>query len=179
MPDPTIREILANNFLFRGLSPEELTELADQVWVENHPEGETIVRESAPADALFLLVSGGVNVVKRNGQFLAYLGPGGFFGEMALFIKDSQRTANVIAAEPTRCVVLSKEFVERFCEQFPSTGLKIYRAIIESLAQRLQATSADLAMLMEAQVKGQDQIEGIVARARAKRESNHEDPNTE
>lgn len=174
MSDPTIREILANNFLFRDLSPEELTELTEQVWVENHPEGETIVQENAPADALFLLVSGGVNVVKRNGQFLAYLGPGGFFGEMALFIKDSQRTADVVAAEPTRCIVLSKDFVERFCHAFPETGLKIYRAIIESLAQRLQATSADLAMLMEAQVKNQEQVESIVERARAKRDGTGE-----
>lgn len=169
MADPTIREILAGNFLFRDLSHQELTELTDQVWVENHPTGELIVREGDPADALFLLVSGGVNVIKEGDQFLAYLGPGGFFGEMALFTSDSFRSADVQAAEPTRCVVLSKDFVHQFCEDHPATGIKIYRSIIQSLSQRLRATSADLAMLMQSQVKSQAEVSAIVARVKAKR----------
>ncbi len=174
MSDQSIREILAGNFMFRELSSDELTELTEQVWVEKHPAGEVIEREGEPADALFLLVSGGVDVIKKSGQFLAYLGPSGFFGEMALFSDEGVRSATVDAAEAPRCVVLSKDFVHRFCEEPPDTGIKIYRAIIESLSQRLQATSADLAMLMQSEVKSQGEVANIVERAKAKAQSREE-----
>lgn len=163
----TIRTALAGNFLFNTLEPAELDVLSEKVWVENFAGGDTIVAEGDDADSLFLVVEGGVNVAKRDGQFLAFLGPGGFFGEMALFSTASKRTADVEAASDTKCAVVNKSFIHDFCNSNPSAGIKIYRAIIEALAQRLEATSADLAMLMHNQVKAQDDVSDMVARAKA------------
>ncbi len=120
--------------------------------------GATIVGENDPADELFLVVEGGVNVVKRGGQFLAYLGRGGFFGEMALFTQALRRTADCVAADATTCVVIGASVLASYCDSHPASGLKIYRAIIRVLSERLQATSADLAMLMSTHAHPQDDV---------------------
>lgn len=168
-PAAGLRQVLHENFLFSTLADGELDALASQLWLEEFSAGATIVHEGEAADALYLVVQGGVNVAKQNGQFLAYLGRGGFFGEMALFTEGATRSANCIAALDTTCAVIRKEALHRFCEERPETGIKIYRTIIRTLSERLQATSADLAMLMGAQVRQQDAVSKMVEQAKAKK----------
>jgi CRP-like cAMP-binding protein len=149
MSDPAkVAEALKNNFLFGGLTDDELGHLGSQVWTETIPAGSLIVREGDTADALYLVLEGGVNVIKSTGQFLSYLGVGGFFGEMALFLREARRSASCLAASDTTCLVLGKSILEKFADEHPVAGIKIYRVIIETLAERLQTTSADLAHLM-------------------------------
>jgi trk system potassium uptake protein TrkA len=165
-PSPEILRSLQQNFLFSALTETEAQDLAAKVWVEETEAAALIVRENDVADALFVVIEGGVNVTKANGQFLAFLGPGGFFGEMALFTQASHRTANCVATVRTRCLVVRKEVLDAFCAARPATGLKIYSTIIRTLAERLQATSGDLALLMGAQVQPQSQISNLVEEAK-------------
>jgi CRP/FNR family transcriptional regulator, cyclic AMP receptor protein len=166
-PSASLRDVLKQNFLFASLSDQELDALCSQVWVEQFPPNTIIVREGDVVDALYLVVDGGVNVAKQDGQFLAYLGRGGFFGEMALFSEGATRSASCIATRETTCAVLRKDTLHDFCSKRPDLGVKIYRVIIRTLSERLQATSADLAMLMRAQVKPQDVVARLVDQAKA------------
>lgn len=168
--DPATRDVLHENFLFHALERAELDGLLHHVWHEDYASDQRIVTEGEVADALYLVVKGGVNVTKASGQFLAYLGRAGFFGEMALFADGAKRTAHCTAAMPTRCAVVRKDHLEAFCNEQPEAGLKIYRTIIRTLSERLQATSADLAMLMATQVKPQADINSLVEKAKSKRE---------
>lgn len=170
--DEEIRASLRKNFLFSTLSDEETAALAIKLSVERAPAGALIVREADVADALFLVLVGGVNVTKANGHFLAYLGPGGFFGEMAVFAETSRRSANCVAVKDTTCVVVRKEILDQFCNERPATGLKIYRSIIRTLAERLTATSSDLALLMGTQVHAQATVTQLVEEARKKKSKN-------
>ncbi len=172
METPTttaVGDALRRTFLFSALDDDELTALAAEVWLEQIPAGSVIVREGDEADALYVVVSGGVNVTKSDGQFLAYLGPGGFFGEMALFLAGSRRSATCVSTADTTCAIIRQDVLTSFCDARPPAGLKIYRAIIGTLAERLQSTSADLAALMGTQVKRQSTIDDLVAAAKAKR----------
>jgi uncharacterized protein YhbP (UPF0306 family) len=66
--------------------------------------GEVIVRQGAPADKFFVVVEGEVEVVRdaEGGEKeLARLGPGSFFGEVAI-ITGRSRTATVRATQPAR-----------------------------------------------------------------------------
>jgi CRP-like cAMP-binding protein len=161
---------LKNNYLFKSLTDNQLEDLAENVWLDRHKEGEIIVREGDYADTLHIVVKGGVNVTKADGQFLAYLGPGGFFGEMALFQESTCRSANCEANDSTVCAVVRKAVLEQFCDQHPEAGLKIYRIIIKTLSERLQATSADLAFLMGTQVKKQAKVDEMVSEAHKSKE---------
>ncbi len=169
MSEIEVGPALRRNFLFASLSDDEIAALAAEVWLETIPGHSVIVRENEDADALYLVVDGGVNVTKQDGRFLAYLGKDGFFGEMAIFTEGAKRTATCETAIDTTFAVVRKDVFEQYCDANPQAALKIYRAIIRTMAERLQATSADLAALMAAQVKSQSDIDSIVERARRKK----------
>lgn len=164
-----VAEALRKNFLFVDLDEAEIGKLAEEVWLERIPSRSIIVRENDGADALYLVVEGGVNVTKE-GRFLAYLGKDGFFGEMALFTEGSKRTASCETAIDTTFAVIRKDVFTHYCDANPTTALKVYRAIIRTMAERLQATSADLAALMAAQVRSQSDVSSMVERARKKKQ---------
>lgn len=162
--DDKVRAALHKNFLFASLAPGELDALSGALELRSFPENAIIVQEDDPADSLFLVIEGSVNVIKANGQFLAVLGQNGFFGEMGLFVEGSKRTAHCIAATPALCAVLDKQSLERFCEARPASGLTIMREIVRALSDRLRATSADLAMAMT--VRPQAEVSSMVEAAR-------------
>ncbi len=165
-PDPQVLAALRNNFLFANLDDEEATALAREVWLEHIPARSLIVREGDEADALYLVVTGGVNVTKADGRFLAYLGKDGFFGEMGVFTPGQRRTATCETALDTLFAVVRRDVLTRYCDENPLAAVKIFRAIIRTMSERLQTTSADLAMLMSTQVKPQRDVDDIVARVR-------------
>ncbi len=79
--------------------------LARQSTVVDVAPGEAVVRQGAPADALFLIESGTLNVKSHDEANheveLASLGPGDFFGEIGL-LQSIPRTATVTATTPGR-----------------------------------------------------------------------------
>ncbi len=157
-------DLLRKNFLFRELDEAELTRLADVCAEETHPAGKAIVSEGETGHELYLVLKGGVNIVKGEGQsFLSYIGSGGYFGEMAVFMEAAVRTASCVAAMETITLKLTRATLDSYCEQNPHAGVRVYRAVIKALAERLQATSGDLAMLMKAQIMDQSKIAGVVA----------------
>ncbi len=157
--------LLRKNYLFAKLTDAELGELEPYLESRSYNAAEFVVKEGDPGDSLYLVASGGVNVTKNpDGHFLSYLGSGGYFGEMALFMPNSARTANCVAALPTKCLILQKDALEKYAAQHPVPGNKIYREIIRALAERLAATSGDLAMLMRSQVKDQVDVSAIMAK---------------
>lgn len=163
MLDETL-EILSKNFLFADLTPEELLELKGYLRPESFEAGEHIVREGEEGDSLYLVTKGGVNVTKEpDNHFLSYIGSGGYFGDMALFMPHSVRTASCIAAMKTECQSIDKASLEEFCTTYPVPGNKIYREIIRAISERLAITSADLAMLMKQEMMGQSKVSEIVA----------------
>ncbi|MBN1962430.1 MAG: cyclic nucleotide-binding domain-containing protein [Deltaproteobacteria bacterium] len=169
-PPEQVHQALSRNFLFADLNDDEITVLANEVWLERIPAHSTIVRENDDADALYLVVEGGVNVTKKDGRFLAYLGHDGFFGEMAIFTEGAKRSATCTTSLDTTFAVIRKESFEQYCENNAASAIKIYRAIIRTMAERLQATSADLAALMATQIKAQSSIDSIVEKARKKKQ---------
>jgi len=163
--------VLGKNFLFQGLSAEQIAVLVQSVELEYIDAGTTIVYEGDQAESLYIVVEGGVNVLKGEKQFLASLGPGGFFGEMALFLEGSLRSASCQAIMDTTCVKIRRLDLDRFCDQHPRAGLQIYRAIIRTLAERLHNTSEDLAFLMGTQVRTQEEVSKLVQRVKGKEKS--------
>jgi CRP-like cAMP-binding protein len=92
---------------FAHLGQEELKEVLEQgAWLNIAP-GEVIVREGDAGDAFYAISSGQVEV-SREGQQVRAMGPGTFFGEVALLL-DVPRTATVTARTPVRAFRLGRE----------------------------------------------------------------------
>ncbi len=124
--------------LFSGLSDRQLRGLVRSAADRSYPQGATIVKQGEPGIGLYLIVEGKVDV-RRRSRKLASLGRGHFFGETALF-GEAPRTADVIATEPTRCLVLSRWEFWGFAMGRP----EILRSILEEMVRRLAETDQAL-----------------------------------
>ncbi len=117
----------------RELSPPELDQLQRGLVSEARGAGEVILREGDPGDAMYLLREGRCRVI-RDGDLLAELGPGDYFGELAL-IATGSRTASVVAANDVSLLRLPAEL-------FHSVLLANFEAALrldEGCADRLDA----------------------------------------
>jgi CRP/FNR family transcriptional regulator, cyclic AMP receptor protein len=124
--------------IFSGLTPKQLGSMARDAKERTFAEGASVVKEGDQGVAFYLVLEGRVDVRRKNRK-LASLGPGQFFGEMALFT-DQPRSADVIASEPTKCLVIARWDFWGFAMGQP----KILRTIIEEIAHRLSETNKAL-----------------------------------
>ena len=119
--------------LFTGVGPADLAAIGERAIEVDFPAEHVIARQGEIGTGLFVIIEGSVRVV-RDAQELARLRVGDFFGEMSV-IDGLPRVAQVIAAEPTRCLALASWEFERLVLDHPTIGL----AILRGLSARLRA----------------------------------------
>jgi CRP/FNR family transcriptional regulator, cyclic AMP receptor protein len=118
--------------LFARCSRAELKEialLADEIDLH---EGKEMTREGAPGREFFVLLDGTADV-KKNSRRVNTLGPGDFFGEIALVSREP-RTATVIATSPVRALVITDRSFRRLLDDAPQVQTKVMEAMAERLA---------------------------------------------
>jgi MFS family permease len=93
--------------LFAPLATLALERVARDMVPVAAPTGTAVVRQGEEGDRFYVIHTGKVEVV-RDGRILATMGPGGFFGEIAL-LKDVPRTATVTAVGDTELFALGRE----------------------------------------------------------------------
>jgi len=97
--------------LFSGLPPGQLVDVAEQLRKETHAADACIIRQGEAGDKFYLIKEGTVEVRVAEGSTgmqVATLGPGQFFGEMAL-LENQPRNATVTARNHLECYTLSKQ----------------------------------------------------------------------
>jgi len=125
-------QLLARTRLFAGVDPDGLARIADRITELDVPADRVIARQGEIGTGFFIIASGMVRVV-RDGEMLAELGPGDFFGELSV-LDGKPRNAQVISTEPTSCLALATWEFEAVVTEQPSVGL----AILRGLAGRLR-----------------------------------------
>ena len=102
-------EALTQAPIFRALKQGQLKSLERTAKMRQFARGELLVREGEDAVAFYVVCSGQAEVVKALGrkkeQVVGHLGPGDFFGEMAL-LDGFPRSASVRAATDCECLAL-------------------------------------------------------------------------
>jgi CRP-like cAMP-binding protein len=132
-PHDTKVDALAKAPLFAALSRQELGELAKATEDLEVEEGKTLTREGDLGREFFVIVDGDVSVT-QDGNEIRRLGPGDFFGEIALIYDTARRTATVTAASPLRFFVLTRQSFRSLLEHQPEIEEKVMAALEERLA---------------------------------------------
>jgi CRP/FNR family cyclic AMP-dependent transcriptional regulator len=125
-------ELLASAPLLAGVDAVGIAAIARRVVQIEFPTDHVIARQGEVGTGLFLVARGRVRVV-RDGQTIAHLGPGDFFGELSV-LDGQPRVAQVIADEPTVCLALASWEFEAVVKEQPAVAL----AILRGLAGRLR-----------------------------------------
>jgi len=88
----------------------------------------------------YLALDGGVAVRKAN-QPIATIGAGDYSGEMALLMDESQRSADVSAQGPTRCLVITRWDLRALVCNNPDVALSIQQQLGRRLSETAQSLS--------------------------------------
>ena len=134
-----IEKALARVSILQGLSRAEFRRIADRVEIRDYPENTTIVAQGDPGRTLYIILQGGVRVVRHGAAStgvtpLVEFGPGEFFGEMTL-LENAPRSADVLATIPTTCALLSWEV---FRDDLLGNR-DVATALLATLSRRLRA----------------------------------------
>ncbi len=124
--------------LFEGLDTPELEQVIGFSETRSLAAEHTLFRENQPADALWVVLEGDVEV-SREGRVLAELGPGSALGEMSLFTHQARRSATVKAICPIEVLRIPVEPFRKLLAVHDLAALKIVNHLAHQMAERLMA----------------------------------------
>jgi CRP-like cAMP-binding protein len=122
--------------MFSKCSDQQLERLASNTAERAASDGEAIVREGDAGDEFFVIADGAADVT-RGGRAVATLGPGDFFGELAL-LDPAPRDATVTASAPSNLLVLSRATFTNALDDLPA----LRDAVLHGMARRIHEFDA-------------------------------------
>jgi len=135
--DPVI-EMLEKASIWSGLDKKDLKFIAKLSKERKYETGDFIVKKGEGGVGFYLILDGSVEI-RSNGITLSTLGPAQFFGEMSV-IDNQPRSADVVAVEPSRCLILSAWSFNALISEHPKIALKI----LQEFVRRLRTTNKAL-----------------------------------
>ena len=127
-------ELLRKVSLFSNLSEAHLSSIAEFCIERSFSAGDVIIKQGNSGIGLYVVCSGKVKIVKKTAggkkMDIAELGPGDFFGEMTV-LDNAPRSANVIALEESRCLVLSAWDFNARMKVDPEIALQILPVVVK------------------------------------------------
>jgi len=135
--------MIHNTPIFAHLSTRQLMDLAKVIHEESHPAGAIVLREGDEGQSMYVIVDGNVAILKGD-TVLGNLGAGDFFGEMAIFERDTRlaRSATVLAQTNLRLLRLEGDDLLRLIEELPAIAVSICQYLshrLQDLNSRLQS----------------------------------------
>ncbi len=127
---------LAEVPLFSACSRKELGLVAKRAEAVKVDAGKVLVSEGATGTEFFVIIDGKARV-ERRGRKVATVGPGGFFGDLALLDR-APRNATVLAETPMELLVLGQREFAALIDEVPGFAHKL----LAGLARRLRDADA-------------------------------------
>jgi len=120
---------------FSKLKKKELELIARQADEIDVPAGKVLAKQGDLGDEFFVIEAGTAEVA-RDGDRVNVLGPGDFFGEIAL-LEDDRRNATVTAMSPMSLIVMTRSSFRAIDRAMPH----VHKAVQEAIEQRRVPTA--------------------------------------
>lgn len=118
---------------FSSLTTKELALVARQTDELDVPAGKVLAEQGDLGREFFVIESGTAEVMK-DGERIAEMGPGDFFGEIAL-VAEERRTATVTATSPMVVIVMSRAGLRAIDHMLPEVHARVAKAIEDRRAR--------------------------------------------
>ena len=122
--------------IFSELGEEALLRILDRATEFEAAPGHVLVQPHAAGAGLFVIEDGTATVELRDKKL--DLGPGEFFGELALLNEDATHTGRVCASTSLKCLAINRDDFAELLETEPA----IAKAMLRALARRLSSSYA-------------------------------------
>ena len=122
---------------FTELPDDALDAIRRRLRVEHHPRGSMLFREGEWGDSMYLVQSGQLKVfsdLTGDERIFAYIGPGGFVGELALLL-EQPRSASVAVTIDAEVALLSKPDLGDLLRDYPAIALHLGRELGRRLVE--------------------------------------------
>jgi CRP-like cAMP-binding protein len=142
--------LLSNFSIFQSLDEYKLTDIISLLKLKKYPKGAIVITKGDPAQNLYIILSGAVDVLDENDVCLSTLRKGDVFGEMSLISGDAVG-ATIKVAEAASIVYISGEDFNNVLNKVSSVQTYLTRI----LAQRLAASNVMRAEEIASGMSGQ------------------------
>ena len=162
----TLYNILKENYLFQDLSDKDIRFVSDVIHVRNYRPGEVVFSQGEVGVGMYIIVKGAVDITltelaesahAHGGIYITRLGPGDFFGEIALVEENSRRSANAVAHNEVQLIGFYKSDLAEILQRNPTAGFQVVSRLAEVLGRRLKETTEKVSELRRQvmEIKGQ------------------------
>jgi CRP/FNR family transcriptional regulator, cyclic AMP receptor protein len=135
-----LTELLEDVKLFSRCTTRQRRAIARHAQIAQLPAGVDLVKEGEPGDALFVILEGDA-VVQRDGAELNRVGPGAYFGELAI-LDGEPRSATVVAVTDVKVAVIGIRMFRTLLREFSDLAEQLLIALAGELRDARRA--ADL-----------------------------------
>lgn len=142
------RKLLESVPLFSSLPAVEVDVLAATLESQSLRDGAILFREGEPGESLYVVLGGGVEIVKALGtdteRVLALSGPGDLIGEMSLLEPGERRSASARVRHAAEVVEMRREDFEKLIGRYPKLTFELLRIMADRLRMADNAVIREL-----------------------------------
>jgi CRP-like cAMP-binding protein len=144
MPRHPAHEKLKACPIFRDFDDAELAALLELAEPTVHAPGHCIVKQGDSGNSMFLIADGTAEITMHTDAestiVLSRIGPGDFFGELAV-VDHEPRSADVTVLDECTVLKITMSLMKMFAVESPSAAFKLAVAVLEVVGRRLRASN--------------------------------------
>ncbi|HEV2474829.1 MAG TPA: cyclic nucleotide-binding domain-containing protein [Chthonomonadales bacterium] len=138
-----VRGVIAQSTLVKGLSDQEIDQIAAIAEVKKYEGGQALVRQFEKTRHMMIVLDGAARINTYSGNSIAHLGPGSVIGEIAI-LDDEPRSATVISDRGTTVAVISAQKLREVMDSNPHIELVLLRNLSKGLCAHIRMTNLKL-----------------------------------
>ena len=146
-----IARLLSNFSIFQSLDKHNLKDIIPFLKLKKYAKNSTILKKGAPAQHLYIILSGSVDVLDEKGVCLSHLRRGDVFGEMSL-ISGEPVGATIKVVETASIVFISGQNFKEVLNKFPSIQFYLAQLLARRLANANVVRAEEIASGMIGQL---------------------------
>ncbi len=136
--------LLSKFSIFQALDRQNLRDIVALLKLKKYVRDEIVLRKGDPAQHLYIILAGTVDVLDDKGVRLSFLQKGDIFGEMSL-ISGEPVGATIKVVDPATIIFIKGQEFKQILNKFPSIQMYLARLLAQRLAKSNLAVAEEIA----------------------------------